>query len=391
MKIGLQGGFGEKGRTSLSVAAPGSKHVLFDFGIKVGATGPDYYPALGMAVDDIEAVLITHAHEDHVGALSWLMARGYRGKFWMTHGTFAEAPATLSAYGDGSDVRAHPLAADRVELFRPGDAFSLAGLNVTTGRSGHVVGGVWFGIEHQGQRVSYCGDVVPESAVFVMDAIPECDLLAIDASYGADAISGSERAGQIAAWIGRHGSGCLLPTPLSGRSLELIAAIDAPFAIHRSMRPALRAQIGATQALAAGVPDLLNCRLAQAADWDETQPLPQMPLLCDDGMGQSGPSSRLLPKAEAAGYPVLLTGHLPDGSPGQTMLASGRADWIRMPTHPTLAGNLGIWRAAGEPPVLGHSCGAADLVELHHHMPALNTSARTGDSLQLVNGRIEAA
>ncbi len=386
MRVDLLGGFGEKGHTSIAVRHCG-RRILFDLGIKVGASGPDYYPALQGPLHDIDAVFISHAHEDHVGALAWLLSKGWRGRILMTKETCAEAPATLAGYADARDLRGYPFPYEHVELFEPGDALRLGELVVGTGRSGHVVGGVWFAIEGEGRRLVYCADVVPESAVFVMDPMPECDLLVLDASYGADPVSGSERAKAIAEWVAGHHGGCLLPTPLSGRSLELMAVLDGPFAVHRGMRASLQAQIGAVAALKPGIADMLRARLDAASDWADGDPLPSCPLLADDGMGKAGPSARLLPLADGVSHPVLLTGHLPAGSPGAFMHEAGRADWIRMPTHPTLAGNVGIWERAGRPMTLGHSCGPTDLEALKRHIPSLRAELRTGDSVAIPETR----
>jgi glyoxylase-like metal-dependent hydrolase (beta-lactamase superfamily II) len=384
LAIELAGGFGEKGRTSVVVGRNG-RRVMLDAGIKVGANGEDYYPRVG-SVADIDAVLISHAHEDHVGALNWLLSKGFCGRILMTAETREEAPATLEAYADPELLRTFPFTAQNIELFEPGEVLDVAGLRIGTGRSGHVVGGVWFAVEDGESRVVYCADVVPDSAVFLMDPIPSCDLVMLDASYGADPVSGAERAEQIARWIAAHRNGCLLPTPLSGRSLELIAAIPGRFAIHASMRPSLLAQIEAGAALRKDIGAALRQRLEQALDWSDGQSLPDCPLLADDGMGRAGPSSRLIPLADAMGYPILLSGHLPAGTPGEVLHAKGRADWIRMPTHPTVSGNIGIWEKAGRPMVLGHSCGPGELSLLAEHIPALQTRCRTGDRFVMPNG-----
>ncbi|TPK45839.1 MULTISPECIES: MBL fold metallo-hydrolase [unclassified Mesorhizobium] len=385
MKLDLAGGFGEKGRTSVAVRS-GNDRILLDIGIKVGATGAEYYPALDGSIADIDALFVSHAHEDHVGALSWLLSRGYAGPIFMTAETRAEAPATLAGYADPGDLKRFPFPEDRIEIFEPGDLLKSGNLRVRTGRSGHVVGGVWFAVDDGKSRVVYSADVVPDSNVFVMDAIPECDLLVLDASYGADPVPGAARAEAISGWVARHSNGCLLPTPLSGRSLELIAALPGPFAIHAGMRASLEAQIAATSALLPGVSEILRLRLGSAADWTDADPLPSLPLLADDGMGEAGPSSRLLPRADRAGFPVLLTGHLPSGSPGDLLHKAGRADWVRMPTHPTLSGNVGIWEKAGRPETLGHSCASELLDDLKAHIPSLRPQCRTGQSITVRRG-----
>lgn len=386
MEIDLLGGFGEKGRTSVGIRSGGGRIVL-DAGIKVGAAGAEYYPVIGGSVDDIDALLISHAHEDHVGALSWLLSRGYRGRILMTAETRAEAPATLAGYADPEHLKAFPFPEDRIELFDAGQVLRCGDLTINTGRSGHVVGGVWFAVDDGSRRVVYSGDVVPDSNVFAMDAMPQCDLLILDASYGADTVPGPARAEAIAAWIDEHPGGCLLPTPLSGRSLELMAVLPGQFAIHTGMRASLSAQIGAATALLPRMADLLRARLSQAMDWTDNDPLPSCPLLADDGMGKAGPSSRLLPRAHGAGFPILLTGHLPAGSPAEILRLQGRADWIRMPTHPTLSGNLEIWEKAGRPAAIGHSCGPADLEELGKSIPSLRTACRTGQRIILAGGK----
>lgn len=385
MMLDLLGGFGEKGRTSLTVNS-GNDRILLDVGIKVGASGAEYYPALDGPIDDIDALFVSHAHEDHIGALCWLLSRGYVGPIFMTAETRDEAPATLAAYADPRDISRFPLPDDRIEIFEPGDTLKIGNLTVRTGRSGHVVGGVWFAVDDGKSRVVYTADVVPDSNVFVMDTIPHCDLLVFDASYGADPVPGAARAREISQWVAKRPQGCLLPTPLSGRSLELIAALPGPFAIHAGMRSSLEAQIGATAALLPDISDLLRARLAGAADWTDADPLPSLPLLADDGMGEAGPSSRLLPRADDAGFPVLLTGHLPAGSRGDLLHRAGRADWVRMPTHPTLSGNVDIWEKAGRPEALGHSCTTDIIEDLKSHIPSLRTQCRTGQRIAVPEG-----
>jgi hypothetical protein len=335
----------------------------------------------------LQALLLSHAHEDHVGALSWLLAKGYRGPIFMTEETCEEAPATLAHYADPAQLEQFPFPRDRVELFRPGDTLTIGDLTIRTGRSGHVVGGVWFAVDNGEGTIVYSADVLPDSKVFVMDPLPSCDLLILDASYGADPVPGSARADAIATWVSKHPNGCLLPTPLFGRSLELLAVMPTRFAIHASMRHALASQIAATEALQPKIIERLQQQLAAAIDWHDGDPLPDCPLLADDGMGTAGPSAMLIPLADSSGYPVLLTGHLPASSPGDLLYRAGRASWIRMPTHPTLSGNIDIWRKAGEPMTLGHSCTLPTLEELGRHIPSMRTDLRTGQSLSLLEGQ----
>ena len=64
------GGFGQVGRSSLLLSTPESK-ILIDCGINPGARSPmDAFPrldSLNMTLDEIDAVVIGHAHLDHTG------------------------------------------------------------------------------------------------------------------------------------------------------------------------------------------------------------------------------------------------------------------------------------------------------------------------------------
>lgn len=381
LSLHLQGGFGEKGRTSLGID-DGRTRIVLDAGIKVGAAGEDYYPKLAMPLRAIDALFISHAHEDHIGALCRLLKMGYGGPVFMTAETRSDMPAALAQYAEEEDLRLYPPPDGQIALFRPGDTMRIGSISVATGLSGHVAGGVWFAVEADGCRVVYAADMVPASRVFRMQPPPACDAVVLDASYGADPVTAADRAAAISAWVRAQGGFCLMPTPLSGRSLELLAVLDGPFAIAADMRAALAAQIR-PDILQPGMADLLGARLAAASDWNTGQPFPAMPLLVHDGMGVAGPARAALAQADAAGLPILLTGHLPTGSPGAQLAAAGRADWIRMPTHPTRDENIALWEALGKPAALGHSCDGAALAQLRASLPALDADARTGQTIEI--------
>lgn len=383
MKINLFGGFGEKGRLGVGISTDDTK-LLFDVGIKVGTTGRDYYPLIEAdEIAALDAVLISHAHEDHVGGLLWLVDQGFQGRILMSAETLAETTQTLNNYAEKQHLDAVAFPQDLIELFKAGDVLTIGTAKITTGRSGHVAGGVWFCAELDGRKILYSGDVVPDSPVLEMDDFPHCDLLLLDASYGADAVSGETRAQEIREWILQNRDGCLLPTPLSGRSLELIALMPVGFAIHADMRLALAEQLAVSDALRDGVADRLKRALHAAQDWREDQALPRCPLLTYDGMGCAGPSAYAMNRAVKTGWPVLLTGHVPEDTPAFDMLGDELADWIRLPTHPTLSGMVELWEQAGKPQVLGHSCSAYLLAELSEHIPTLRLDVKSGDVIEL--------
>ncbi|MFH1260992.1 MAG: beta-CASP ribonuclease aCPSF1 [Candidatus Micrarchaeota archaeon] len=83
----MLGGFREVGRSCLLVQTPNSK-VLIDVGVNTATSDPTKaYPYLNMAgfsLKDIDAVVISHGHMDHMGFLPYLFAYGYDGPVYCT-------------------------------------------------------------------------------------------------------------------------------------------------------------------------------------------------------------------------------------------------------------------------------------------------------------------
>ena len=84
------GGFGQVGRSCMLLTTPDSK-VLIDCGINPGARTPDEaYPRLDWAnisLDELDAIVIGHAHLDHTGFLPVLTKYGYKGPIYCTEPT----------------------------------------------------------------------------------------------------------------------------------------------------------------------------------------------------------------------------------------------------------------------------------------------------------------
>jgi uncharacterized protein len=378
MRLVLHGGFGEKGRTSVAVESAGYR-LLLDAGVKTSATGhADYYPAItDAALAATDAIIITHGHEDHVAALGWCIAHGFRGRIFMTAETRREADLALAGYAP-PEYQALVRKATIEPLPVAAEPLVLGPLRIATGRSGHIAGGVWCHVDDGRKTFMWCGDVVPASPIFAMDPMPHANAIAVDASYGDDDVGSRERALQVSEWIAARPNGCVLPTPLYGRSAELLAVVPGPVALAPGMREALQAQIDGSRWLVAGAAALLSARLAAAAEWVEGTVLPRAALLCHDGMGMAGPSRAILELALARGHPTLFTGHVPAHSPGEHMVTQGCAAWIRLPTHPTMTENAAMIAASGATTVLGHSCEPVALARLARHLPSLRTDVATG-------------
>lgn len=86
-RITALGGFREVGRSSLFMQTPNSK-ILLDCGVNVAGTDDkSSYPYLNVPefiLDDLDAVIISHAHLDHSGFLPYLYHYGYEGPVYCT-------------------------------------------------------------------------------------------------------------------------------------------------------------------------------------------------------------------------------------------------------------------------------------------------------------------
>lgn len=83
------GGARQVGRSCILLQTPNSK-VLLDCGVDVAAQGQDKFPYFNVPEFDIsqlDAVIISHAHLDHVGLLPYLYKMGYKGPVYMTSPT----------------------------------------------------------------------------------------------------------------------------------------------------------------------------------------------------------------------------------------------------------------------------------------------------------------
>ncbi|RLG89433.1 MAG: beta-CASP ribonuclease aCPSF1, partial [Thermoprotei archaeon] len=91
VRVTALGGFMEVGRSAILVETRESR-VLVDFGINVGA-GSDYnraYPFIDidqLRLSELDAVIISHAHLDHIGLVPLLYKYGYRGPVYVTKPT----------------------------------------------------------------------------------------------------------------------------------------------------------------------------------------------------------------------------------------------------------------------------------------------------------------
>lgn len=156
--IEILSGLGDKGPAAIVVETQG-KRLLLDAG---GALHPGDPIAWANKLD-VDAVLISHDHIDHIGGVAEL--------------------------ADNVPLYCTPLVAKSLpknRLWRPlpeRGTLSVEGITITTGQAGHSLGGVWLHLA-VGNGVFYSGDACFESLVFPFDLPPKAAIALLDASYG---------------------------------------------------------------------------------------------------------------------------------------------------------------------------------------------------------------
>lgn len=86
VRLTFLGGGKQVGRSCILLQTPNSK-ILLDCGIDVASQGSDKFPYLDIPefnLNQLDAIIISHAHLDHVGLLPYLYKMGYKGPVYMT-------------------------------------------------------------------------------------------------------------------------------------------------------------------------------------------------------------------------------------------------------------------------------------------------------------------
>ena len=235
------GGSGENGRNCYTIGV-GDAFILLDCGVKReivdGQVG--FYPALTKEiVSKIKAVFLSHCHEDHVAGLPLLYELGYTGKVYGTCETIAETLGFVKKWmgyveKNNGVLPFKPESADLIQLapIELGQQ-EIEGIVFETGRSGHVLGGVWYIFTIEGKRLLYTGDMCREPGVLAFDQPGSCDAAIMNAAYAGKKIVQSA---QFAALLDSvkscalSGGKVLLPVPPKGRGIEIAQFLGAQLA-----------------------------------------------------------------------------------------------------------------------------------------------------------------
>lgn len=211
MELYIAGGCGEHGRNSF-LLQEGNDSILVDCGNISDEENP--YPKLNHnQIKSIKYLLITHSHEDHTGAIKWLLKEGFSGKVVLSKETYKqmnyklEHTICLDEQGQHHELEDHLL--------------------VEYGRSGHCEGALWYLIKWNGKKVLFSGDYYEHSKIYTCDKLrkKEAELAVLDCAYGLDQMgaikSKKNLYEEIKHWLAKR-KNILLPVPRYGRGLDIM-------------------------------------------------------------------------------------------------------------------------------------------------------------------------
>ena len=244
------GGFGQVGRSCMLMTTPDSK-ILIDCGVNPGAHNPnEAFPRLDWAnitLDELDAVVIGHAHFDHTGFLPVLLKYGYKGPIYCTEPTL---PMMNLIQLDSIKVA---IAQGKLPLYSERDVFQVMRQAITLrygtvtdispdvklvlSNAGHILGSATchFHIGNGDHNFVYSGDIKYGKSILLESAYtnyPRVETLLIESTYGAKEDIQPSRQEVETAFVAsvnsvlKEGGKVLIPIPAVGRAQELMMVID---------------------------------------------------------------------------------------------------------------------------------------------------------------------
>jgi len=245
---------------SCHILRVGKRTVLLDCGLFQGRRkeSRDKNTRLPVPIDEIDAVILSHAHIDHAGRLPYLVAQGYKGTIWATSATRDLCAIMLADSAHIQEKDAEFLARHRNEFFEPlyrvEDATRtlerMVGMphrkwfEVTDGvramftEAGHILGSASVVLEvREGERfrrVVFSGDVGRCNLPIIRDPQPPehgADVILCESTYGNrdhESVEGArDQLAQVVRETAARGGRVLIPAFAVGRTQELVYDLHA--------------------------------------------------------------------------------------------------------------------------------------------------------------------
>ena len=372
LRLRFLGGVGTVTGSKYLVSA-GANRLLVDCGLFQGYKQLRLRNWAPMPVDagDLDAVLLTHAHLDHSGALPLLVRQGFSQRIFSTEATRDLCAILLpdSGYLQEQDAafanrhgfsRHHPA----LPLYTQDDAtramvnFSpvpfheplklACGARAEFLRAGHILGAAMIRLEWQGTKILFSGDLgrPNDPTMFAPEAPGEADYLLIESTYGNRKHSSTPPEDALAAAIGRtaaRGGTVIIPSFAVGRSQNLLVYLsrlkrdrripdlpiflDSPMALDAteiySAHPGDHKMTAADMRAAFGVAKYI--RTAEESKQLDQSPMPKV-IISASGMATGGRVLHHLKSyAPDRRSLILFAGYQAGGTRGAAMLAGAES------------------------------------------------------------------
>ena len=244
------GAFEEVGRSSIIVSTSESK-LLLDCGIHPGAKNAwDAYPRLDWAdieLDEIDAVIISHAHLDHTGFLPALYKYGYDGPVYCTEPTLPLMTLLQTDMIKLGQIEGRRLIYDQRDIREVikhaitvpyGLVTDVApDIKLVFNNAGHILGSatVHLHVGEGAHNIVYTGDYKYGKSLLLESAFwnyPRVETLITESTYGTkeDVTPPRDETERLFTNLVnetlRKGGKVLIPIPAVGRAQEIILVID---------------------------------------------------------------------------------------------------------------------------------------------------------------------
>ena len=247
MNLIFHGSAGEVGRSCIELSIPssnGNQRFLLDAGFKVHDGNPEL-PLSVSNISEIDGVLITHSHMDHIGALPYFHHQGLLSPVFMTAMTKKLTRIMLTdslhlellrhhhpAYNDFdvSDVL------NRVKEIKYYHLMKFGNLEFEYIPSGHIPGSSMILLKANNKTILYSGDINDEDTHLIHGMRTDflknhkIDVLICESTYGdrehKSRVSEQKRFLKSVKSTINNGGSILLPAFAIGRAQELIMLLD---------------------------------------------------------------------------------------------------------------------------------------------------------------------
>lgn len=237
---------------SKSLLTFGQHKVLIDCGLFQGLKElrlRNWHP-FPLRPQDIEAVILTHAHIDHSGYLPLLMKNGFKGKVYSSPGTrdlcsillpdcghlLEEEAYYANLHGFSKHHPALPLYTkkDAVNVLKQfstlpfGKAFSLFdNFNFEFRHAGHILGASFIEIKYKNKTIVFTGDMgrFQDPVMRAPENITETDYLILESTYGDrthDNADPSKKLCEIIKKTVKRGGTIIIPAFAVGRAQSIL-------------------------------------------------------------------------------------------------------------------------------------------------------------------------